>query len=407
MIESEEQEKQHILVIDDSRVVRWQAGKLLEKDYQVHVAEDGQQAWEVLKENEQICLAFCDLQMPTMDGYQLLEKIRSSDDLRLVHLPVVVITGDADDQDVKYRCLELGATDFIPKPFDEVILKGRAAAYTGYQSRLSELEFQVEHDQLTGLASVQYFRKFGAQGLAMAQRHQTEMTVILAELDNEDELLKRLGKKAFGQVVVHVGRKILAQLRGEDLVARAGLARYGVILPLTNRIGANRAVERIHRAVKTLRLKFAGERLQLTFSVGVASLVLDQQVDFMGLVSNAKDVMKQAKAAGGDRIALFGQAATADSGSETPQEAMNTVTAQDSKPSVPDDTATANESTEELPPLRELDDLLQQVRGAGLGKPVLRRLICRLLPLLEYADRRLELGLRDALCRAKKRLDQE
>jgi len=212
-MEIEQQPKPHILIIDDSKVVRWQADKLLRENYLIHLAENGAQAWNSLQNNPQIALAFCDLQMPEMDGYQLLEKIRSSEDLRLVNLPVVILTGDTDDKDIKHRCLASGATDFIAKPFDEVILQGRAAAYTGYQARLSKLEYQVEHDPVTGLANIQHFRKFGQRGVAIALRHQTELTLILADLDNHEALSHQLGKKGFGQLLALIGKHISPHTR--------------------------------------------------------------------------------------------------------------------------------------------------------------------------------------------------
>jgi len=437
VIESEEQAKQHVLVIDDSKVVRWQAKKVLEKDYQVHLAEDGRQAWELLQENEHISLAFCDLQMPEMNGYQLLEKIRSSNDVRLINLPVLIITGDADNQEVKHRCLESGATDFIPKPFDEVILKGRAAAYTGYHSRISKLESQVEHDHLTGLASLQYFRKFGEQGLAMALRYHTEVTVVLVQLDRQEAILERLGKRAFAQVLVRIGKQITAQLREEDLVARLALSRYGVILPLTNRVGAKHAVERIHQSVNNLHLKFAGEPLKLTFSLGVTSLDLEQKVDFKTLLKQTKRAMKQAQAEGGDSVIVFEEADVASPPdvvipiTETVQQpvmdaenaAISVADTAEAEPLSTDATVDTSariddvpvkeevlvptaEPEEEIPALHELNSLLQRMDDEGLGQPLLRDLMRRLMPLLQYADKRLDLGLSEALTQAIQRLDK-
>lgn len=437
MTASAEQSKHHILVIDDSKVVRWQASKLLEKDYQVHLAEDGRQAWDILQENRQITMAFCDIQMPEMNGYELLEQVRTSGNLRLVHLPIVMVTGDADDQEVKHRCLDAGATDFIPKPFDDVIMKGRAAAYTGYHSRLSKLESQVEQDKLTGLASVQYFRRFGEQGLALALRHQTDMTLVLAELDNQDELIARLGKKVFAQVLTRIGKQLTDQLREEDLVSRVGLARYGVILPLTNRLGAAHAVDRIHQSVKSLRLKFAGQLLELSFSVGVTSLNLEQKSSFVELVKSAESALNQAKGEGGDAIAVFGQqpgdveaaeqqaadepepvegAVVSGVIAETPEASVAVAATPEpvgddpaSMPAPEAEPVAAKQPAPavDIPPLRELDLVMLQAKGEGLEVSTLRGVMRRLWPLLEYADNRLGLGLRDALDQARQRLDSE
>lgn len=432
MIESEVQAKQHILVIDDSKVVRWQAKKLLEEDYEVHLAEDGQQAWDLLQEDELVTLAFCDLQMPEMDGYQFLEKVRSCDDVRLINLPVVIITGDSDNKEVKQRCLDSGATDFIPKPFDDVIIKGRAAAYTGLHSRLSKLESEAEHDHLTGLASVQYFHKFGDQGLAMALRHHTEMTIVLAELDNQEALLEKLGKKAFAKVLVRIGKQISSELREEDLVARLALARYGVVLPLTNRVGAHRVVERIHQGIKNLHLRFSGEPLKLTFSVGVTSPALDHKVRFRELVRDAKGAMRKAQANGGDAVIVFDQAPVTapsdraapkigDSTSPSPESAMiaaaraSDVEHKERTAETAVQTPAITEQPKVETPvdkpigdgqqlLSELDNLLVKAQSEDVGHSLLRSLMLRIMPLLELADHKLELGMGAALSKAKQRL---
>ena len=67
-----------VLIVDDSRVIRRAALKILQKDFDVIEAEDGQDAWDQLQQNKNISVVFTDLGMPNMDGYELLEKIRSS-----------------------------------------------------------------------------------------------------------------------------------------------------------------------------------------------------------------------------------------------------------------------------------------------------------------------------------------
>ena len=78
--------KTELLVVDDSKVIRWAASKILSKEYTVQEANDGQEAWQILQENEDIAAVFTDLQMKGTDGYELLKLIRSADDPRLIDL---------------------------------------------------------------------------------------------------------------------------------------------------------------------------------------------------------------------------------------------------------------------------------------------------------------------------------
>ena len=121
--------KNQILVADDSKVIRRAAVKILQKEFEVVEAEDGQQAWDELQNNPNISVVFSDLGMPNMDGFELLESIRESDDSAIAQMPVVIITGAEETDGTKEKVLELGATDFITKPFDSHSLKSRAATH--------------------------------------------------------------------------------------------------------------------------------------------------------------------------------------------------------------------------------------------------------------------------------------
>jgi len=93
---TEEKQKPRILAVDDSRVMRRAMSKVLSKDYDVIEAENGEDAWTILLNDDLIQVIFTDLSMPYLDGYGLLERIRTSDELRLNDIPVIIITGNDD-----------------------------------------------------------------------------------------------------------------------------------------------------------------------------------------------------------------------------------------------------------------------------------------------------------------------
>ena len=118
-------EQGHILVVDDNRMNRIKLSRSLEhQGYTVGLAEDGQQALEMLK-SQPFDVVLLDIIMPGMDGYQVLEAIKS--DLELRDLPVIVISA-LDETDSAVRCIEMGAEDYLPKPFNPVLLRARLNA---------------------------------------------------------------------------------------------------------------------------------------------------------------------------------------------------------------------------------------------------------------------------------------
>ena len=100
--------------------------KILGKDYDVIECEHGEDAWTLLINDNTIQTVFTDLSMPYLDGYGLLERMRTSDDPHLKNMPVIIITGKEDDDEAKQQALDNGASDFIGKPFESVQLLARA-----------------------------------------------------------------------------------------------------------------------------------------------------------------------------------------------------------------------------------------------------------------------------------------
>ena len=192
---AEDSNQSQILIVDDSKVIRRAATKILEKEFDVVEAEDGMVAWEELQTNKNISVVFTDLGMPNMDGYELLEKIRKSEDPLIAYLPVIVITGAEESEGAREEVFEQGATDFISKPFDSVSLKSRASAHINYRNEVKSLEKRAGIDKLTGLSTEAAFKKQGEQALAYAVRHCTDVTVVRFDIDKFAELFVKHGKK--------------------------------------------------------------------------------------------------------------------------------------------------------------------------------------------------------------------
>ena len=397
--------KTELLVVDDSKVIRWAASKILSKEYTVHEASDGQEAWKILQENEDIAAVFTDLQMKGTDGYELLKLIRSADDPRLINLPVIVITGKEDDDETKGQVLDLGATDFISKPFDTITLKNRAAAYIGYSQKLADVEEKIEHDKLTGLASKNFFVAHGEKDISLALRHETEMTVALLEVDGFVDIINRFGKKTSAQILLKISQKISSNLRKEDLAARIGTATFALILPLTNRVGGQRLVERICNQLGSLNLKVESGAIDIRMSAGLADYDKEQPCsNFIQMVEQANSALKTATASGGACIVSSADQVAhpleAHGVSEGPVSGVERRAPQE----------VAAEASEEHALGMELGLAITQIK-AGIGGELaplqLAKLARAIWPLMEFANEQLDLGMDSALESAGKRIEEQ
>jgi len=194
-------------------------------------AENGEDAWTILLNDDLIQVIFTDLSMPYLDGYGLLERIRTSDELRLNDIPVIIITGNDDDDEAKQEALDKGANDFITKPFDSIQLQARAKAHITFKqttTKLNEtsdkLERQATVDETTGLGGQRYFCKVGEETLSYANRHGGQFILIRMDIDEFNNLFIKHGKKIMDNMLHSIGEKLSQLVRQEDTIARIGVS---------------------------------------------------------------------------------------------------------------------------------------------------------------------------------------
>ena len=251
-----------ILVVDDSPTVLAIATKMLEERYVVVTAANGLEAWDILKDNQAITLVFSDMQMPVMNGLELLLKIRNSDDIRLSKLPVVMITGKSDTDAGKQAVFDIGASDFIGKPFDTLDLISRARAYVNpknsHRKRVSDLALE-ERDII---ASASSFHSVGCQALEFSRENDTSISVVYIELGNYDEIEEIVGKKNAKAVMLTVAKRINETVRDEDVTTRLGVNKLAVMYSLVGPTSSG-VVGRLINHLDDIEFEFEGKPLNV------------------------------------------------------------------------------------------------------------------------------------------------
>jgi diguanylate cyclase (GGDEF)-like protein len=374
-------EKVRVLVADDSRVIRKAISKILSNEFELIESEDGETAWERLLKDDSIEVLVSDIEMPKLDGYSLICRIRAADSERVRNVPIIVITG-ADDELTRERAFACGATDFIIKPIDGVQLLARTRAHAKLDQttrKLEEtataLEEQTAVDPLTQLHSRRYFIQRGVQDLAYAKRHNSDLSVIRIDIDNFRATYKKHGDQASDQILVWLAKILTATCRTEDTVARVGGGEFAIIAPSSGRMEAAVLCERVRTAVTAEPFKHENLSIPLTASLGLSTLGRDPGETIEELLTLAEQRMTLAKAAGGNRLGISYQ-------EEAP------------KP---------EEAVIEQPDLETALKMLGANEGGKLV-PFLPDLINRCMPLLEFCNKKLDLGLGFAIESLKDKL---
>jgi len=140
-----------ILVVDDNRMNRLQLSRVLEpQGHTVALAESGRRALDMVRA-ESFDLVLLDILMPEVNGYQVLEEMKRDSVLR--DIPVIVISA-LDEMESVVRCIEMGAEDYLTKPFNPVLLKARIDAGLGKKRlRDQEIEYLRQVARLTDAAA--------------------------------------------------------------------------------------------------------------------------------------------------------------------------------------------------------------------------------------------------------------
>src|SRR5881275_1024105 len=179
-----------LLIVDDNSMNRIMLSRYTTRlGYRSTLVENGRQALEKLQ-NESFDLVLLDVQMPEMDGYQVLEQMKAHSRLR--EIPVIMISA-VDELESTVKCIELGAQDYLPKPFNPVLLRARLTACLE-RKRLRDQE--VDYLQQVG-------RITAAAAAIKANTFQTE------SLDEEASRSDELGQLA--QVFQEMARQVYAR----------------------------------------------------------------------------------------------------------------------------------------------------------------------------------------------------
>lgn len=285
-----------MLIVDDVEMNREILKLLFHKDYAILEAEDGEEAMAVLEYCQgSIDIVLLDLMMPRMSGFELLEKRKELEYFK--NVPVVVITGNGQMND-QIKAFELGANDFIIKPFiPEIVISRVNNVMASYRRMLSiemeaeKLKIKSELDEMTGL-----FNKTTAE-LAihkLLMSVQKKLSVLLViDIDNFKTVNDTSGHLAGDHVIKIIADLISSMFRKTDVVGRIGGDEFIVLMD--NIPDMNIVYTKVNELIQVMRYK---PNLTIpeyvTLSIGVASNHY-QTIDYAELFGQADTALYLAK----------------------------------------------------------------------------------------------------------------
>ena len=295
-----------VAIVDDDAAIRRLVKLFLHRaGYDTIECMTGEEARKELLERSWD-IAVLDRKLPDMDGLRLAQEIKARSETRARY--IVMLTGE-DEQADKIEGLEMGADDYITKPFQypELLARIRAGKrIVDLQNELLESNRRLEllsiTDGLTKLHNHRHFQDELARAFDEAQRYQRPLSLAMIDIDFFKKFNDTYGHAAGDDVLKQVAQIYRSSVRSTDLVARYGGEEFAVMMPETALEDAITFAEKIRHVIETTPLKTQAGEVHATVSLGVASIPLSRINSAKELIVAADKALYRAKRNGRNQV---------------------------------------------------------------------------------------------------------
>lgn len=297
-----------LLVVDDEKQNRILLTEVLQDDYQIILAKNGVQALERAQQYLPD-LILLDILMPEMDGFSVLKALKNCDSTR--NIPVIFISA-LDSATDEERGLDLGAVDYISKPFHPSIVRVRVRNHLQSVHHRRLLEQLALLDSLTEIPNRRRYAEILGQEWRRCLRAGSPLSLAIIDVDHFKIFNDTYGHAAGDLLLKRIAATIQGTLRRPgDFVARYGGEEFVLVLPEVDATGAQTLAEQIRSQVEALHIVH-GDSVAgpwLTVSIGGATQVPTAPEVDPGQFGRADCCLYEAKRAGRNRVAWASEGA--------------------------------------------------------------------------------------------------
>lgn len=286
-----------ILVVDDEVVNLDILSELLDR-FDVIDVTSGEEALEILSK-EKIDLILLDILMPGMDGYEVCRTVKADKSLR--HIPIIFITSKNDDLSIEHA-YEIGASDYITKPFRHRELMARIGNALRIQELQEELRLLASIDPMTRLYNRRYFTTMAEKILKLARREQTPLSLAILDIDRFKQINDTYGHLTGDRVITALSEKLMSRYRESDLLCRFGGEEFVILMPNTELDIATLLAERTRKEIEKLQVPYNGGVISMTVSIGVSQVDLENEETLDPVLKRADDALYAAKNQGRNHV---------------------------------------------------------------------------------------------------------
>lgn len=290
--------KATILIVDDITTNIELLSDLLKDSYNLKVAKSGKKALEIARSYNKPDLILLDVVMPDINGYEVCKSLKNSTSTQ--NIPIIFVTGNDSLVDEEYG-LNLGAVDYIKKPFHPTIVKIRVKNHIKLKLKGDMLEELSMCDSLTHIPNRRKFDKSFDIKYKEALRDKVSICLMMLDIDFFKLYNDNYGHGRGDEALVKVALALKNVLkRPSDMVARYGGEEFVIILKHVDLEGAKNIASMLLQAVQELKIvhKYSDASNYISISIGISFSSADNYKSKEILLQEADDALYDAKKAG-------------------------------------------------------------------------------------------------------------
>lgn len=296
--------QQTILIVDDAKENLNILAELLRPDFKIRAATSGEKALNIAFSDNPPDLILLDVMMPGIDGYEVCRRLKAS--LQTKNIPIIFVTGKVYEED-EINGFNLGAVDYITKPFNSVIVKARVGMHAELKRYRDYLEDISYRDGLTGISNRRRFDENLNTTWNFAIRVPMPISIIMMDIDNFKQFNDHYGHLEGDNCLIKIAHALSNTIvRRTDLLARYGGEEFVSILPNTDIDDAFLVAEKLRSSVLSLQIPhiYSSAAKIVTISLGVASGIPAINTSCSTLAKAADDALYRAKESGRNKVSI-------------------------------------------------------------------------------------------------------
>jgi diguanylate cyclase (GGDEF)-like protein len=288
-------EQPTVLIVDDAKENISILAELLQPEYKIRAAINGEKALAIACSENPPDLILLDVIMPGIDGYEVCRRLKA--DPATERIPIIFVTGKVNE-DEEISGFNLGAVDYIKKPFNSVIVKARVGMHIELKQYRDYLENMSYLDGLTGISNRRKFNETLEATWNLAIRASMPISIIMMDIDQFKQYNDNYGHQQGDTCLIQIAHALSKVIvRKTDLLARYGGEEFVCILPNTNEDSAFIIAEKFRLTIEALNIPHAYSTVEkfVTISLGVATTMPAKNSSSAELINAADQALYRSK----------------------------------------------------------------------------------------------------------------